>query len=56
MGGTVSLGSSGKPEAYGSEMLQILSQAQKGVKQLLFAVRKLIWDGFFSKHCSQLCI
>lgn len=37
-------------------MLQVLSHAQKGVKQVFFGVRKLIWNEIFSKHWAQLCI
>lgn len=37
-------------------MLQVLSRAQKGVKQVFFGVRKLIWNEIFCEHWAQLCI
>lgn len=37
-------------------MLQVLSRAQKGVRQVFFGVRKLIWNKIFSKQRAQLHI
>lgn len=50
------MGNSNKLGAYGSGVLQVLRCAQKGVKQMFFGVRKLIWNEIFSKHWAQLCI
>lgn len=53
---TDSLGNLSKLGACGPGTLQLLSRDQKGVKQMFFGVRKLIWNKIFSKHWAQLCI
>lgn len=48
-------GESRKLRARGCGMLQVLSPAQKGVKQVFLGVRKLIWNKISSKPWAQLC-
>lgn len=48
----VNLESSSKAEADGSEMLWLLSCALKGLKQVFFRSRKLIWHEIFSQRWS----